>query len=638
MSLRLSPRPHLMGALFLVGLGLAFAPACSADDGSEETKKDDNKGGDLTPAPFTFRSGGAAIANGGDFHIPGNDVGQKVAPWKDASEPFTIDNDGDSTVTLTDIAVESSEDAPSEAFTVVDADGKPLSADGTQIKPGAKMTFYIHFQPVSSGLHTATIVIKYGDGKVFKLKVSGAGAAGLDLGPLPQPDLARLVGSAKADEMTSTMVVDAKGAAWVSANVRGLVDADNYDILVAHMTAEGTLGWARVLNGAYRDFSPDDGGNSETGGVAGSLSLGGGDVFAVGASSTTKTNAKFKAVITRLKGTDGATVWAKTYEPEAGAKALTNSALAYAIDATADPVLVTGKTQGGVMLLALAPKDGKLVYAKALTIVAGATEVGHAIASDGKGGAWIGGRSDTRAFLAHITDVAGSPAIGWAGILEVGAETRVNHIAVDPSGDAIVTLGQGGAKTAFAAARVAQDGKLGWAVRFPGIEGNLAQAHALTVAGGAVWLGGRIGLAGFDGVKGDGLLLELAAEDGKLRKAAVHWAGPEAAREVEHRVKALAVAGSRLFVAEQAFTGDSNKLRYRGYWYATDVTVEAFAPDVTTKADGTLEDETKGAVDEASAMILNKAAPDALVLVPSKAKVDGEAPDADVLISRIALP
>ena len=628
-------------AFFVCGLAL-FA---GCDDKDDEDRPDagsstDGGGADATlaPPPFSFAQGATTIDQSGSFHIPGNKRASTTEPWQASAETFTLSNDSGGKITVTSVGVEADEGTVAEEFTLETgaANGTALDVKDLAIDSGGKLEITVRFRPVVSGERSARINVVWDGSKLFQFTVKGKGAGTSSFWPLKQADAEFVIGSPSQDELFSAMVADADGNVYYSANVIGLADTYNYDVLIGRLNADGQAGWQKLFNGANRDFAADAGGNNETGGAAGSLDWDGSALYFVGATSVSPTNTKYRALALKIDGKTGAMLWQQAWEPVAGEKPATNNAMANAVDARGADVLVTGKTKGGVLVAALGKAKGEVRWTRAISL-SGTDEAGWAIRSDGKGGAWVGADSDGKAVLLRLSGLDKEPKLESAQTVSFGDQVRINHIAVDAAGNAYLALGPVGIKGRFGAARVNIDGKVAWTKSYPAAAGSTGDTHAVTVAGDWLYVGGRIGLADYDTVSGDGLLLKLALADGAPAWKAFYYSGPGAERLAEHRIKGVAMVGERLFIAQQVYTGASNLRRYTGYAYLAPGEVADDTLVVAEHGAANMDLNEGGQADDASGFGAWGDAPDEVVVQPAKAKADGEAPDADLLISRVAL-
>lgn len=64
--------------------------------------------------------------------------------------------------------------------------------------------------------------------------------------------------------MLSTAVGDAEGNIYFSGQATQIADRFSTDILYGKINADGSLAWAKLWNGPYKDCSPDSGQNAET--------------------------------------------------------------------------------------------------------------------------------------------------------------------------------------------------------------------------------------------------------------------------------------------------------------------------------------------------------------------------------------
>lgn len=622
---------------------LSLLAACSSGDG-DERPDDDNKadagGSDatLTPPPFAFSQGNTAIDQQGSFHIPGNERTTTTKPWEASAETFTLQNDSATKITITSVAVQPDDGTVEEEFTLETGagDGTALDVQDLDIDAGGKLEFTVRFRPVVGGDRSALINLVWDGGKLFQFTIKGKGAGTSSFWPLKQADTEHLVGSAKQDEMLSAVVADGDGNAYFAANVIGLADGFNYDVLLGKLDVDGKASWRKVFNGPNRDYAADAGGNNDTGGTAGCLDFDAGFLYFAGATSVSSTNIKYRALVLKIDAKTGKTGWQRAWEPEEGVKAASNNALAYAVDARGADVLITGKTKGGVLLAALAKKDGNVRWTRALAL-GGTDEAGWAIRSDGKGGAWIGADSDGAAVLVRLSGLDKEPKLESAQSVSFGDKVRINHIAVDNDGNAYLALGPSGVKGRFGAARVNSDGKVAWVKSFPAGASGSGDTHVVTVAGDWLYVGGRIGFEDYDTDKGDGMLLKVSLADGAPSWAAFYYSGPGAERAAEHRVKGVSVVGERLIIGQQAFTGAGNSRRYYGYAYLAPGKAEDDKLTLADVAAASLNTNDGGKAADGATYGDWADAPDELVVTPANAKADGEAPDADVLITRVSL-
>ena len=628
-------------ALAIASIGL-LAIACSPDDDNDDTDSGAKPAADaggidavLTPPPFSFAQGSTAIDQSGSFHLPGNERTSTTKAWDSAVETFTLTNDSGGTISVTSVSITPDSGTVDEEFTVEDKDGKALDVKDLDVDNGGKFSFNVRFRPVVGGDRSAMVNLVWDGNKLFQFTVKGKGTGDSSFWPLTQADREHVVGTPAQDELLSTMVADTEGNLYYAANVIGLADTFNYDVLIGRLNADGSAGWNKVFNGPNRDFAPDAGGNADTGGTAGSLAWHDGALYFIGATSVSKANAKYRLLVLKIDPATGAMTWQKAWEPDKGVKPAKNSAKGGALDARGKYLLITGQAPKGALVAALDKKDGSFAWTRVLEM--GGTDVGWTIRGDGQGGAWVGADSDGDAVLAHLTDVDSEPKLNLIQKVSFGDGTRINDLSVDGSGNAYLSLGPAGVKGRFAAARVGLDGKVAWTKSFPGGASGPADTHVVHVVGDWLYVAGRIGLADYDNTDGDGLITKLAVADGDPAWAAFYHSGPGAERAAQHRIKGLAMVGDHLYIGQQAVTAAGNSRRYKGYFYLAPAKAKDDTLTLSDHGGATLSAHDTGASEDGSDHGAWVDAPKELVAQPAANKGDGEAPDADVLLSRIPL-
>jgi hypothetical protein len=85
--------------------------------------------------------------------------------------------------------------------------------------------------------------------------------------------------------------------------------------------------------------------------------------------------------------------------------------------------------------------------------------------------------------------------------------------------------------------------------------------------GGAVYVGGRVGVKAADTVYGDGFLLALDAATGAYKSGSMYYTGKTAERNAEHRVKGIVFSGNDVFSLLHGVTVQHNDKQYWGLWY-----------------------------------------------------------------------
>jgi hypothetical protein len=538
---------------------------------------------------ITVMTEGKQLASGDRYFMPMNAENNTVPLFSEYFLTISIYNKTGAEISLEKIEVARAEGVNEEEITLFTTDMKrtPLAFAGAKLEAGkGNYGFRVRFFPVVSLERAATLTITYGGGQTFELKLAGRGAGSAKFFSHGTEEFFRLIGTPATDEMAGGLVGDAEGNCWFSAQATNLADKFAYDLIYGRVNADGTLGFVKLWNGKFRDYSPDSGQNAETGGTAGSLCLDEeGSLYLAGAYSPASSNNNYAALALKIDAKTGEPLWEKFWRPEWPKSLLAkHSAQFYAVDARGGRVFLTGVTEGdaAVLVLALNAADGSVAFARALDITPGSNDRGYAIRAGEGGSLVIGGLASDRAFLAKLSGADGAePKVEWVQSLDLGRGSPVNSLDLDAEGNIYASLDRRGAATFFSAAKIAPDGKCLWGKTCQGTAGDRSNTHMVKLIGETLYVGGRLGASGFDTGSGDGLLLALSAADGAEKWTGFHFSGTGPDEACEHRIKGVAACGSGLAVFAQTWTGSRNGERYWGYWYDGVTGLEDYAPVLT---------------------------------------------------------
>jgi hypothetical protein len=298
------------------------------------------------------------------------------------------------TVTVKAITLVPAADSAAEEWSLqkYDIKAQPIDAAGATIEHGTSYDFYVRFYPVLGAERKASLKIET-DAGTFDVALSGRGApdSSWPAGATVDPDLA--FGMPDKDELVGTLVADAAGNRYVSANVDF---STNEGVLISKVGADGKLAWSKFWNGQHKDRARDPGQNAESGGSAGSLSMdSAGNLYAVASVSLSSANSAFNAGLTKISA-DGTQVWSKLFGYGNIDKA-SKSAEFYAVDASGPVVYAAGTCgdptnaiggEGLALFVALDPKDGSVKAKKGFDFTPTYNDRIYAVRGDGKGSAW----------------------------------------------------------------------------------------------------------------------------------------------------------------------------------------------------------------------------------------------------------
>jgi hypothetical protein len=444
------------------------------------------------------------------------------------------------------------------------------------LAPGEAIAVATRYFPQQTGVTRARLNVRYGGGEERHIILSGRGRDAAFISDRLEPEWQTVWGhpNSVSKLLASGLVVDSAGNSYISGNATQWGDGFNHNIVLAKFAPNGSVAWAKEWNEVHTQEQGDTGQNNQSGGSAASLAHGGdGHIYAVGRRSTNDSNNAWQALVMKVAEGDGALAWAKGWVPSADSDV---GAEAYAVDATmADRVLVTGTTSadgGGILFAALSKSTGAPLFAYSINV--GGTDVakrGYSVVANANGDAYLVGWSgDGFGVLMRLTGCnTNEPQLAWARAVGLGVGSSIHSVDMGSDGNAYIGFDIRGATTLFAFARFNADGQVAWSKFYD--ERNQGDQHtqyAIQQHGDHVWIGGRIGLEGFDYTGGDALLLRVSAVSGAYDWANVYYTGTTAETMGDHRVKGIAFAGDSVHVLLQHWTSARNSNHYWGHWYA----------------------------------------------------------------------
>jgi len=519
------------------------------------------------------------VEEGGDYF---DQFADGIAPYSFSRHSMKLVNESDGPIELHAFDVAPTGEVHDEEWTVIEAGVSvptPLDVEGVTLAPGEELPFDIYFYPVASGERTSAVAISYQDDDTFDFTVTGRARDNATFSPDVAGSWENVWNDPGGDALIAGSAQSPDGATFVNANVVEWLDGFSYDIALARVEADGTLGWTKVWNEDFDQSMADPSQNAQTGGSADSIRYADGFVYVVGRRSLAASNSVFQTFALKVDADDGSLVWARAWTRGTAASPGTaaESSQGFAIDATLDDrVVIVGQGPGAMTIVAIDKEDGELIFDRDLDVFDGFVDRAHAIAVDAAGNATIGGIGNGRPLVARIAGVDGTaPTIAWVSQLELAEDdnvgNNVNSITLDEAtGDAFVAYDRVGATTHFSAVRLDGDGEIVWAKTFNDQNnGDNDTVYVVRKNGDRIYLGGRIAFTPFDTQGGEGFVLALDAADGAFDFGTFYYTGKGAEELVDHRVKGFTFDGDALVVTSQSTTDDLNFDHYWGYWYQT---------------------------------------------------------------------
>jgi outer membrane protein assembly factor BamB len=611
-----------------------------------ETKPDGDTGANTpaTPSDLYVMAEGLDIENGGTYCTPLNACheGNVVALFSEQRTSMSIMNGSNQDLTIAAITIEGHELNQAEEWTLIDTELVPsaLDVEGITLVAGEAIDFYPRFFPVQSGERGATITLEDDQGGVYTFDIVGYGSYDSTFFGDGLPSQHKILSGYDSDEQPGGMVVDADASAYFAANVNQIIDNYTEDIMVAKMSADGALEWAKIWNGPYEDLQPDPGQNGESGGSADSIAIDDeGFIYVVGRVSPTNYNSTFYSLILKIDPDDGSLVWEKAWSPKSGVSIASESSQFYAVHADGDRIYAVGTTSGEAEVsLVIFDLDGNVQNAGAIDIHAGENDRGYAVTTDDSGNVFIAGNGSGDAILLKVA----APVDGrdydveWAFQPGLGTGGNINSIDVDENGDVYVSYDVRGAQTHFLFGKVSGDnGAEIWTKEYVGNYGDKNNIHVVRYIDGTLYAGGRTGPELLDGQMGDGLVVAVNPEDGSEDWSSEYFNGKGSEELCEHRVKGIAIDGDEILTYTQAYTGTANYERYWGYWYQGSGSLEDAGVSTSTRTATVSSLPDNEAADAADFRNDWTDAPSSVAFVDAPDAM-GTAPDAAMMLMRIA--
>lgn len=584
-----------------------------------------------------------------------------IPPYSFAVADFTIGNISSGPVVIH--AVTLTPVAPTEAYEwTVNEPGtvskKPLPISEQTIPAGMALEFGLYFNPLASGPRNVQVAITYGEGKSYSFTVEARGRDNATLSPVVSSGLERLFGRSNVAKSNGVqpggLAADAAGNVYFNVNASEWDDKFNVNLVLARVSATGSLDWVRELQEDYIQECRDIGDNGEVGGGQDSIAVDGeGDVY-VGAQRSLTSTAAFQALAMRVDGATGDLMWAEGLTTGAEPSPKTAAAVlrGQSVDASlADRVLIAGQVadSSGAFLIALDKTDGSIIWAR--TFMVGGVHRIASLAVDG-GSAYLGGIAANAPVIIRVDGVDGdAPSIAWA---RQYAPSFANVHALIPNGDGLLAaIDVRGATTMFVGARIAKsDGAVVWSKVWDAANaGDNNNTMTVAVHDGRAIFAGRIAFTPFDTQGGEGFLLALDPVTGAYAWGSFYYGGKGAEELVFDYVTSLVSTTQGLWAVHQQTPGSKNQHHFWGRWYqANDATLELPGGDgsgrladagVTASASAAVDltellDATVHPVEDADLLWSDQTSTVDL-LEPVQAETDGYQTGTHVLLQRLVI-
>ena len=594
--------------------------------------------------------GNKVVANGGTWNIPMNSSSSKVALFSEQREPFRLHNAGKAPIQIESIRLKRDNGVMEEEYTLQNTALKPEPLDFKPItlEPKKSFDFYVRFYPVQSRECGATISVGYGGGKEYVFHVKGRGRDKALFTEHFGTDIHKLFGGRETDEMVTGMVADRDGNVYFTGQATSILDKFAYDLFYGRINNDGSLNWAKIWNGPYRDYTRDPGQNDESGGSAGAIDIDAqGFVYIAGSVSPSRYNNNFAALILKIDPITGQTVWERMWRPDwPGSLLAKHSAEAYALDVSGGRIYVVGTTGAAkensdalVFILSLSAKDGSIEFQRYFDPTPKTNDRGYCVRADGKGNLYVGGLAAKVSLIAKISQVNnGNPTLEWAKTVETGWGSNINSLDVDDKGNVYASVDRRGATTYFSFLKLDPNGNLLWGKTYNGGNNKNNNCSFVRFAKDALYVGGRTGQSWYDAQMGDGKLIKVDAESGSEIWSAFYFSGKGPDEMAEHRMRGLAVGDGKLYLVGQVYTGTKNGYRYWGYWYGGVGSLSDYKPAVKDLGLGLneLTDIPAGALKDASGERKIADLKDLLEWQDAPDKNNGKPPDGDLIYWQIS--
>lgn len=548
---------------------------------------------------------GEEIPHGSTYAMPGGmgSDNTAIAIFSELKDPVTIENAGDAPFTISAVTVTAADGVLEEELRVCSTDSTVNECEPyvlSTVGPEEASGLFFQLYPVASGERGASLRIEFtldGQDYAHEVELRGWGRVGSDEYPAVlygdgTLSLHQLWGGYQAshDEAPGPMVADAAGNLTFAGTGAALGSANSADlnVFLVRVDASGTLAWAKLYESTAHDQLGQSGDNGLLGNADAMDADAQGNVYlAMRAGNGTN---RYLALVAKV-APDGTVLWTRYWHGNTSRLANVDPAGAYAIDVEGDTVYFTGVARSdvstqGIPVVAL-DLEGNLRWSRMIVPqgATGSAHRGHSVRADGNGNLYVTGidysSGASGPFVAKLSGVdAGGDnlTLAWARTLtgeNVGS--NFDSMALDAAGNVFLALDRRGAQTFFTVLRVAPDGSA-TGTTMPGSNGDRTNIHVVRVAGSSVFAGGRVGLAGWDTDRGDGLFVELATADLGYQRGGQYYTGTGPNEICTHVVNGLAVSGSDLLLTGQVYTGNNNFYRYSGYWYDYPLEPEAYVP------------------------------------------------------------
>lgn len=376
--------------------------------------------------------------------------------------------------------------------------------------------------------------------------------------PPMEPVVARVFGGAQ-DDVLSSMVVDASGAAYFVGETKSFVDKTYNDILIVKLAADGSLAWARTYG------TPDDDRaknyiDGKHGASARMAALGpDGSLYVTAGSMVTGRREPWAALLLKVSPT-GELAWSRVWRPGWDNMAkfqATGSTVAVA----GNRVYMAGMTgagqtsEEGQSFLAsfdVATGDQKAIVA--FDPSPGSNDRVFSAQADGKTVLLAGWNGKTnRGQLTRFSVAGDAFKLDWSKTIPFASTgSTACDVDRDAAGNIYLAGDIHGTGTNIEILKLGSDGAFKWGRRYnPGATNDRNNTRTVRVFGDKLVVAGRVGLMGTqtdaDRNYGDSLLLTYDL-DGKLLTEHYHFTGTANDVVAMDGATSVGAAGKKLYV------------------------------------------------------------------------------------------
>jgi hypothetical protein len=447
-----------------------------------------------------------------------------------------------------------------------------INVDGMELAPGENLDLEVVFACVSFGTSDAVVSFEYDGGKKYEFPVRARGRQHTVFTTNLTSQKEWVFSHATKYLETNGMVLDQQDNYVLSVSAREWIDRFAPDYSISSIAPDGTMRWAKVFDGGWRD-GVNSAVEREPGGLSRSIEVASdGFIYAVGETSLGNSNNLFRALILKIDPATGDIVWAHTWQPEASTAsgAIREGARATSIDTSLpDRIIVTGDagSPARLFVMAISKSTGDVIYQKAIQ-TPGTNIKGLILRVSADGTGYISNLSNGQAYLVRLAGLEGmEPSITWARSLGLGGQSsNIHDIALDVDGNAYIAVDIRGASTYGLVSRINKNGALVWARRYDTRKASGSnKSFAITVDGEKVYIAGSIGVA--DLGAGDGLIIRVDRADGKFNWGAFYFNGTSVVLRTNNVIRSIIVKNGIAKLAFSADTRPDNTRHYGGYWY-----------------------------------------------------------------------